>query len=317
MLILRTQRIVNRLQQLVSEIQNACNFGLDYHDRLREFKLFCDKTPVISQLLLLLPDETYDFDVDWRDIPDIWRSGENGYAMRWNAIAQMVEGGATKVEDAWISLGSGSQGEGLNKITELFVIPLCHFLIDQLSQDSAILYTILRYKRYIEWFEAPHLRNQYRDADQNGENILDENLRKFLFESGIDYPFSQPVSPQGKVDVVAGLETNDPLVLEIKVWDSSKGYKENRIHDGLRQVIEYATKYGKDKGHIIVFNLDPQPLVFIGEQNRGEWPSSLEYGGRTYYFIDIHLAERPKPISQFDKGKPVETHEIKLVSLLG
>ena len=316
MLVVYTERIVNRLQQLVTEIQRACDLGLDYHDRLREFKLFCDKTPTISQILQLLPHMAYNFTVDWREIPDIWPSGEMGYAMRWDAIIQMVEGGSQKVKEAWLQLSTRSQDEGLNKITEIFVIPLCHFLIDHLSQDSAILYTLLRYKRWVEWFEAHRLREQYKTVGQNGENVLDEDLRKFLFESGIDYPFSQPVSPQGKADVVAGLETDDPLVLEIKVWDSSKGYKDNRVYDGLRQVIEYATKYGKDKGYVVVFNLDERPLSFIGDQKRGEWPPGLEYGGRTYYFIDIHIAERVKPIGQYDKGKPVQANEVILVSLL-
>jgi hypothetical protein len=137
-----------------------------------------------------------------------------------------------------------------------------------------------------------------------------------LFESGIDYPFSQPVSPRGRVDIVAGLETDDPLVLEIKVWDSNKGYKENRICDGLRQIMEYATKYGKDKGYVVVFNLDQEPLFFFDQTSKGEWPPRIEYGGRTYFFIDVHIAEKLKPISQQDKGKPVRVNEIYLSSLL-
>ncbi|MBM4429863.1 MAG: hypothetical protein FJ026_05865 [Chloroflexi bacterium] len=145
---------------------------------------------------------------------------------------------------------------------------------------------------------------------------MDESLRRFLFESGIDYPFSQPASPRGKADIIAGMETGDPLVLENKVWDSRKGYKENRVRDGLRQVMEYAAQYGKDRGYVVVFNLDPEPLLFINETHEGDWPQRLEYGGRTYFFVDIHIAERRLPISQQDKGKSVRIHRINLNDLL-
>ena len=316
MLAIYTDRIINRLDQLVEEIRGACDLGLDYYDRLREFKSFCDNTPALTQFINQLPSISYDFTIDWREIPNNWKSGNEGYAMRWGAIAQIIVGGPNDVDTAWLQLGVPSQRQGLIKITDLFVIPIYHFLIDQLQSSSTMLYLLLRYKRWAEWFEAIHLREQYLAGGKDGEGILDESLRRFLFESGIDYPFSQPASPQGKVDIVADLETDDPLVLEIKIWDSSKNYKENRLRDGLRQVIEYATKYGKDRGHLVVFNLDEMPLSFSSQLNKGEWPPCIEYGGRTYYFIDIHIAEKSKPISQLDKGKPVRVHEIDLASLL-
>lgn len=110
--------------------------------------------------------------------------------------------------------------------------------------------------------------------------------------------------------------TSDPLVLEIKVWDSSKGYTKNRVCDGLRQVMEYATKYGKDKGHVVIFNLDQEPLSFVDQTNPSEWPPRIEYGGKTYFFLDVHLAEKPRPISRQDKGRPVRLNNIDLTALL-
>jgi hypothetical protein len=310
-----TERLIKRLAQLISEIQGACGLGLDYYDRFREFKQFCDNTPALAQLIDHLPLVPYDFTVDWRDMPKQWPGGKESYAMRWDAIKQIADGGPDKVDGAWLQI-STTQYEGLHEITKIFVIPLYDYLVDQLEKSSTILYILLRYKRWAEWFEANHLSQMYETNSNNGEGVLDENLRRFLFESGIDYPFSQPASPRGKVDVVARLETDDPLVLEIKVRDSSKGYKENRICDGLRQVIEYATKYGKDKGHVVVFNLDQESLSFISQTSIGEWPPCIEYGDRTYFFIDVHIAEKLKPISQEDKGKPVRVNEVDLTKLL-
>jgi hypothetical protein len=316
MLYLYTTRLTNRLEQLIAEIQRACDTGLDYYDRIREFKRFCDETPVISNVLANLPHATYDFTVDWREMPDMWREGREGYGMRWNAITQMIAGGSRKVDEAWFQLSTTRQDEGLQKITEIFFIPIYHYLIDQLGVSSTMMYVLLRYKRWVEWFIADHLRGAYGSAGRDGEAVLDGNLRRFLFENGVDYPFSQPASPRGKADIVAGLETDDPLVLEVKIWDTEKGYREDRLRDGLRQVIDYATKYGKDKGYIVVFNLDRQPLSFAAEQHQGEWPPRIEHGGRTYYFIDVHIADVTKSISQQDKGKRVELIEVKLKELL-
>ena len=319
MLSVFTDRLANRLQQLLTEVQNACDSGLDYHDRLREFKNFCDATPALAELLQQLPRATYDFDVDWRGIPYQWPGGRESYAMRWDAVQQMVDGGPQKVDSAWLQLSfdpQTSQHDGLRNVTNIFVSPLYHFLLNKLESTSAILYALLRYKRWAEWFEADSLRKTYQDSGSNGEGVLDESLRRFLFESGVDYPFSQPASPRGRVDVVARLETLDPLVLEIKVWDSQKQYKENRVRDGLRQVMDYSSKYGKDRGHVVVFNLDEKPLSFVSATNKSEWPARLEYGGKSYFFIDVHIAERLKPISQQDKGKPVEVKKIYLNRLL-
>lgn len=316
MLAFHTDRIISRLNQLLDEIQGACDIGLDYHDRLREFKNFCEDTPTLAQFIKQLPSTSYDLTANRREIPNNWKSGNDGYAMRWSAIIQMVEGGPDEVDNVWCHLSVSTQYEGLSKITNLFVIPIYHFLINHLQLSSAMIYLLLRYKRWAEWFEAIHLQKLYTENSTKGEEILDESLRRFLFESGIDYPFSQPASPHGKADVVANLETDDPLVLEIKIWDSRKNYTENRLRDGLRQVIDYATKYGEDSGYVVIFNLDEEPLSFSNHLNKNNWPPFIEYGGKTYYFIDIHIAERSKPISQLDKGKRVLTHNIELTDLL-
>jgi hypothetical protein len=319
MLNIQTERIIGRLDQIVVELQNASNQNLDYYDRLREFFDYCRETPSLSQLLAQLPQVRYDFSLDRREIPDSWPGGIESLAKRWDAISQMVAGGAKAIISACIHLTSDARStftSGQEKISSVFVIPIANYLIDQLAGSGAILYILLRYKRWAEWFNADTLYELYKTAGENGEAVLDENLRRFLFESGVDYPFSQPVSPRGKVDVVAGLETDDPLVLEIKVWDSVKGYKGDRIRDGLRQVMDYADKYGKDKGHLLVYNLDQESLIFISDVARNEWPARIECGGKTFFFIDVNIAGKLKPISQQDKGKRVRVNEISLKDLL-
>lgn len=306
-----TERVIKRLEQLTSEVLHASN--LDFYDRLRAFKRFCDGTAAIAYCLDQLPKVPYPLDSHWRDIRDQWPDGEKGYAIRWDAITQMVDSGPARVQHVWLNLWGGKEVEALPRITQLFIAPIYNYLVDQLETSNSMLYILLRYKRWAEWFEAEQLRKSYC---AEGEIGLDRSLRRFLFESGIDYPYSQPDSPGGRVDIVAGLETDEPLVLEVKVWDSSKKYGENRCRDGLRQVMDYASKYGKDKGYVVVFNLDPEALTFTGQDDAKGWPPRIEYGNKTYYFMDVNIAEQQKPISQQDKGKPVKTNEVRLVDIV-
>jgi len=305
-----TDRVLNRLEQYITEIHDA--HRLNYYDRLRAFKHYCATTSVIASCLAQLSETPYDFRVDPGDLDDRWPAGEAGYAYRWNAINQAVDGHSNNKDLIFSQLGT-RQSLAYSQFTKMFVVPLYHYLVDQLEASSMMLYILLRYKRWAEWFEAEKLRWIYSN---DGEGGLDRDLRRFLFESGIDYPYSQPQSPGGRADIVAGLETDDPLVLEVKIWDSNKGYKKDRCCDGLRQVMDYADRYGKDRGYVVVFNLDPEPVEFVGPIDTDEWPPRLEHGGKTYYFIAVDIAEQMEPVSQRDKGKPVKTYTVPLVELL-
>ncbi|MBM4429864.1 MAG: hypothetical protein FJ026_05870 [Chloroflexi bacterium] len=150
MLTVSTGRLIARLGQLVTEVETACNSGLDYFDRLREFKRFCDKTPALAQIVGQLPQIPYDFNVDWRELPSRWPGGKEGDGMRWDAIRQMVDGGPQRVDSAWLQLPVRTEHEGLQKLTELFVIPIHHVLVDQLNAASSMQYALLRFKRWAE-----------------------------------------------------------------------------------------------------------------------------------------------------------------------
>jgi len=306
----RKEPIVNRLQQLFDEI---CTVeALHYHDRLREFVEYCEGTPPLAGCLAELPEAHFDSAVKSREWERHWPGGDGGYAVRWDAIKQVVASGSSNFIVMRLGLSTRPQ-QSLERFTTIFVSPVFDHLVHQLENSTAMLYMLLRYKRWAEWFEADALRAIYKDK---GELGLDRSLRRFLFESGVDYPYSEPHSPGGRADIVAELDTDDPLVLEVKVWDPAKGYRENRVRDGLRAVIDYADKHGKDSGYVAVFNLDREPLAFMSHPNAEDWPARLECGGKTYYFIAVEIAEQRQPVSQRDRGKPVEGHGVLLERLV-
>ena len=315
-----TERVITRLTRLTQEVASASYF--DCYDRLREFKRYCESTPIISHCLSSLPPAFIDLgSVNWSgaEQSNIWAEGESGYAQRWNAIELLTadpRGVERTLSRLAVAQGKTRFLDLIGYIAQLFVIPLYNYIVHRLQGTSMMAYTLLRYRRWAEWFEAERLRGLYAADTTYSEKVLDSDLRQFLFENGIDYPYSQPDSPGGRADIVAQLDTDDPLVLEVKVWDSDRGYKENRVRDGLRQAIQYADSYGKDRGYVVVFNLDRHPLEFVSPVSTDEWPPRIEVGGKTYYFIDVNIGEQTQPVSQRDKGKPIETQRIVLADLL-
>ncbi len=299
--------ITDRLKQLTDYISKANEHT--YFHRLREFADYCRNTPALKCAITQLPKVDYDWDIQWHQIQ--WPFRDEGSAFRWSALEQLAD--------------AQDQNEALNLLLRIdydltraqstfaqeVVIPLSDYLVFSFATSSIMLYLLWRYKLWAEWFEADRLRGVY---STDGEEGLDDDVRRFLFESGVDYPYSQPSSPSGKADVVASLETEDPLVLEIKVWDSSKGYRENRVRDGLRQVIDYASDYGKNTGYVVVFNLDSVPLNFIGDMSGTQDIPRVERD-RTYYFVAINIARQEKKAAQRDKGRPVKQNEIQLDGL--
>src|SRR5262249_47550525 len=102
--------------------------------------------------------------------------------------------------------------------TETVVEPLIEWLQEEIGKSSDVLYLLERYVRRVEWFERARLWQTYEAATRR-EDVYDRDLRAFLFDQGIDYPFSQPRSASGEADVVAGTDSDDPLVCEVKLYD--------------------------------------------------------------------------------------------------
>jgi hypothetical protein len=97
---------------------------------------------------------------------------------------------------------------------------LVGYLQEQLGAASDVLYLLERYVRRVEWFDRARLWEEYHRDKVRGEALYDRDLRRFLFEQGIDYPFSRPASASGEADIIADLSTDDPLVCEVKLFNA-------------------------------------------------------------------------------------------------
>ena len=193
--------------------------------------------------------------------------------------------------------------------TEAVVDPFANFLHDRIDDGGNVLYLIERFKLKAEWFRRNELYHLYREDTSVGEASLDLELRASLFEGGVDYPFSQPSSPSGKADIVALLGSDDPLVLEVKVFDPQQSKDKSHLRQGFHQVSRYADDYNQSLGYLVIFNCSDRQLVISSEEaSESEFPPRILHGGKTFFAvpIDIHpdtvSASKEKPASRLIIG---------------
>ena len=185
---------------------------------------------------------------------------------------------------------------------------------DRIDEAGNVLYIIERFKQKVEWFQRAELYRQYVENTAIGEANLDQALREGLFDGGVDYPFSQPVSPSGRADVVAQLGSDDPLVLEVKVFDPERGKNNSHLRQGFQQILRYAEDYNQSLGYLIIFNCADQQLVFSSEETAElEIPYRFPYSGKTFFIITIDV--HPKVLSA-SKEKPSNRRVIDVRDLV-
>lgn len=166
---------------------------------------------------------------------------------------------------------------------------LCNYLLDRIVAGSNTLYLLEKYKNRVEWFHRQALLERVNAIAHQHEKVVDDDLREYLFNQGIDYPFSQPLSPSGRADVVAHVGEPTPLVLEIKLFDPARSYGRRYLAQGFRQALDYAHDYGQTIGYLVIFNCSPHRLVFQTGNTAAYWPPRVEVGHVTVFLIVIDL----------------------------
>lgn len=169
------------------------------------------------------------------------------------------------------------------------ITPLVYYLHDQLDKSNSTVYLLEKYKKRTEWFTRLSLLEKYRSATKQFEDIFEDDLRMFLFDQGIDYPFSTPKSSSGRTDIVSAIDTSDPIVIEIKIVDKEKGYGKQRIKDGFSQIVRYCNDYNKDIGYLVIFNLDAVEIDFQLDDNKKIFPPMVHFNIKTFFFVVINL----------------------------
>ncbi len=200
-------------------------------------------------------------------------------------------------------IGGDGFDEQKEALIEGFVRPITNYLEDQLEEGSSALYLLEKYKRRTENFLAKKLLAKYEAVtNQTYEQVFDDDLRLYLFDQGIDHPYSTPKSASGRVDIASGLDTSDPLILEIKVFDKAKSYGKERIRSGFNQALKYARDYNKSTAYLAVFVLDDVEIELTDAGEDKAWPNRIAFNNCHYHFIFVYL-NRDKSASKSKTSK--------------
>jgi hypothetical protein len=195
--------------------------------------------------------------------------------------------------------------------TEQVVRPLFDYLDEQIGEGSSVLYSLERYVRQIEWFDQQGLYTEFLADTRQGEDVYDRHLREFLFREGFNMPYSQLRSPSGRSDVLSGLESDDPLVCELKVYDG-----DNRdiahVASGVTQALQYANDHRKSAAHLVIINLTIRPLQLPSDGLDNAYPRYLDLPDVRIYIIQVRALPRESASKQ-GKTEPLTIQRAQLV----
>jgi hypothetical protein len=237
--------------------------------------------------------------------------------LAWILLRQIAANPADTARNAVLNYASRiTRTSGVDDIAQAFaqmvLSPLFDFLIEQVGAQGSVLYLLERYVRRVEWFERDDLYQRYQADRQNGEAVYDRDLRKFLFSEGINMPFSQVRAASGLSDVLTDLDTDDPFIGEVKLFDAGNHGK-RELATGVNQATQYAQDWGKNTGYLVIINLSGRPLELPTDGPEGAWLPSLDHGGVRVYLIAVRALPMPTA-SQQGKPRPVTVTREDLIN---
>lgn len=230
----------------------------------------------------------------------------------WRILVRIAEGKLQPHQVAWQFSGERNANDAVREFTDGAVEAFVEYLEQRLEAESDMLYVLERYRRRVLWFEQQRLWSGYQQDTARGEALYDDDLRQFLFEQGVDYPYSQPVSPSGRVDIMAEADADDPLTCEVKLFNG-ESYGAAYLAKGVSQARRYAEDYGKTDAYLVVFNLAERPIDLPTDDTSKDWPPRLHVGDVTVFLVVVQA----RPLASASQSGRVEPIGISRDQLVG
>lgn len=296
------QTIRSKLQENYQLLERATWDA--FQSELRLFFQSLEDTPIIKSIL----DELRTVSVDvgsWQTLVNKERSFRlpDGYDYKQRAalclaILEKIKNDSNQyaVTQMFSLISSSSRvADHVNSFITNVLRPFYSYIDSRIDTGNLPLYLIRRFKHRTEWFQAELLIDEYKKNTRHGEEKLDRHLREFLFDQGIDYPFSTPLSSSGRVDVCANLDKDDYFIIEVKIFDA-KTYEKGYVRKGFVQAVKYTEDYNKDMGFLVVFNVSDKRIEFDFKEEG--W---VRANNKTIFFVVINLKNPPLPASKQKK----------------
>lgn len=276
-----------------------------FAERAAYLRNYVVEHPALAAIVRSLDDFAPELDpAEWVGAHSVDRVGidlpptEAGCAkLLWYLLENWSDGARDVLQDGrWVS--SENHFPDITRAAcEQLIEPLVDYLQERLGEDSDVLRLLGRYKRRVEWFDRSGLYAEFTENQTRGEAVYDRDLRRYVFDQGIDNPFSQPRSASGEADVIALLETEDPLVLEIMLYDG-EGRDIANIASGVQQATRYASDYHKTTAYVVIFNLSDRHLLLPTDDATASWPPYVRVGDVKINLIVVQALPLPSASTQ-------------------
>ena len=161
------------------------------------------------------------------------------------AAAYFVLRRCTEAETPEIEFGIGhnyttasKHDEALDSFRAMFVEPLYEYLDEQLDDQRAMLALLRKYKQKCEWFQRESLYKAWSGDTARGEKHLAQNLYEYLHDQGLEFSI-EPASASGEADLVSAQTSDDRLIAEAKIFDTTKDKGKSHLIRAFRQIYSY------------------------------------------------------------------------------
>lgn len=312
------QNIRYKLQKRISRL-NSVDSIESFVFTLAQFWRFFDQQDtlvgIIDYLVIQFPEIENDVNRIFQHNQDLYgETEEEAAAIGYYALRRLLDlRDIRQIQKISLQYNrSAKPHEALECIREIFLEPFYEYVDEQLDDQRAMLVLLIRYKHRSEWFYRDYLWNLSQTKGR-GEKELAINLYSYLYDQGIDFTI-EPSSITGEIDLIAAQNTEDPLLLDAKLFDG-EGRGKAYIRKGFNQIYTYTQQYNEPFGYLLIYKVTEKDLRFSLRLSSNI--PMVVHNHKTIFLVTIDLYPHEKPVSQRPPLKVVEITEEELIEIIG
>ena len=309
------QNLRYKLQKRVRRI-NSCEYQV-FHYVLKQFWGFLQDQPILVGIMDSLAVNAHLVESDVNEIfdseaPKAFESEFENAVASFLVIKRCVESERELVEyEIAMNYSDESSGnEILESFKDIFVEPFYDYMDEHIDDSSLILSLLVKYKHKCEWFRREGLLKMWESDTKRGEKRLAMHLYEYLYDQGINFSI-EPVSASGEADAVSSQQGEEPLIVDVKIFNPDKSKGKNYIAKGFRQVYDYTLDYNEPIGYLVIFKTCEQDIKFTLPDSTHSTPF-VKHNNKTIFFLVVDVYAYEASASKRGKLKFVEFTESDL-----
>jgi len=257
------QNLRYKLQKRIGRL-NSVDDGDLFIITLSQFFRFFDEqntfTGIIDVLLPNFPEIEKDVESIITKNKIVYGDSEEEAAAIGYKVLRELKDNPNKLQKLGLSYRrTGKIHEAIEAVREIFVEPFYEYVDEKLDDQRAMLALLMRYKHRSEWFHREKLW-KYAKIDRGAEKALALDLYSYLYDQGIDFMI-EPSSITGEIDLIAAQHTQEPLLLDAKVFDGD-GRGKSYLRKGFNQIYTYTQQYNEPFGYLVIYKISEKDLLF-------------------------------------------------------